>query len=378
MIQMAVRNNGYKDIKVNERKRRKTPRDIEIGSSADSEGKIRKPPRPPTRSETYANNHAKKEYAETFGKIGHWVTVFKKDLEEMNRGKVGVPFRFSDSMIWWILCFMTAVNADFRFVSGFFAGIFPIFGLESPSYSRLNERCNEIIGKTFGKYNGKSKKYQDGVFMVHVCDNVIKRKRRAGIDSSGMNLSNTNLWRTRKWKTSPKNKGWLVLHALCDVDSGEILAYAVTDETVGDVRMLKVVVKAAVKKGHIIGVLFADGVYSSNGNWIFLSRENRIKFVTSFKSNTRPTNNGCLARGEAAELWCSLPYDDWVKVSGYGTRWKCECVFSDLKRLFPETVTASSKRGILRQMCMRIEVFNDYKRTRADIMGVTGNGILIA
>ena len=57
--------------------------------------------------------------------------VFREDLEEINKRKVGVPFRFSDSMIWWILCVMTAVNTDFRFISGFLAGIFPSFGLES-------------------------------------------------------------------------------------------------------------------------------------------------------------------------------------------------------------------------------------------------------
>ena len=376
---MATHNNGYKDIKVNDRNRRKTPRDVEIaGSFIDKGKKSEKITRPPTVSETRANNNAKKELAEIFGEIDNWIPIFKKDLEEMNRGKVGVPFKFSDSMIWWILCVMTAMNADFRFISGLVAGIFQQFGLESPSYSRLNERCNEIIGKILKKNETPEEGYADGVLAVHVCNNVIGRGRRAGIDSSGINLSNTNLWRTRKWKTSPKYKGWLVLHALCDIDSGEILAYAVTDETVGDVRMLKIIVEAAMKKGHVINVLYADGAYSSNGNWIFLSRENKIEFITSFRSDTRPKNNGCNARGDAARLWCSLPYDEWVEVSGYGMRWKCECVFSDFKRIFPETVTASSKKGILRQIVARIEVFNRYKLTRAGIVGVTGNGIPVA
>lgn len=181
-----------------------------------------------------------------------------------------------------------------------------------------------------------------------------------------------------KWQTSPKNRGWLVLHALCDVDTGEILAYAITDETVGDAPMLRVLVEAATEKGHVFDKLYADGAYSSDENWILLCRERKIGFVTSFKSNTRPTNNGSVARGEAARLWCSLTYDEWVKASGYGVRWKCECVFSDLKRLFPETITAMSNNGILRQLCSRIEVFNRYKITRAGIMGVTGNGVTVA
>ena len=365
-MQMAEHDKENRDLNAGREKRRRTPYDLKItGTFAD-------------RPETRANNHAKKDLAEACGRIGVWAPVFREGLEEMNRGKVGIPFRFSDSMIWWILCVMTIVNTDFRFISGFLAGIFPSFGLESPSYSRLNERCNELIGRMLGAERAAGEHYSDHVLAVHACGNVIGRVRRAGIDSSGINLSSTNLWRMRKWKTSPKYKGWMVLHALSDVDTGEILAYAVTDETAGDSPMLKVLVEAAKGKGHVFDTLYADAAYSSNENWVFLSRENGIRFVTSFKSNTRPKNNGCSARGDAARLWCSLPYDEWVKESGFGVRWKCECVFSDFKRIFPETVTASSEKGILRQLFSRVEVFNRYKSVRAGIMGVTGNGIAVA
>ena len=374
-MQMAEHDKENRNLNAGREKRRRTPYDLRItGTFADRPERPPKKARPPTASEIRANNHAKKDLAEACGRIGDWAPVFREDLEEMNKRKVGVPFRFSDSMIWWILCVMTAVNTDFRFISGFLTGILPSFGLESPSYSRLHERCNELIGRISDEAGG----CRDGVLAVHVCDNVTGRTRRAGIDSSGINLSSANIWRARKWRTSPKNKGWLILHALCDVDTGEILAYAVTDVTVGDSPMLKILVEAAKEKGHMFDTLYADGAYSSKDNWVFLSRDNDTRFVTSFKSNTRPNNNGCSARGDAARLWCSLPYDEWVTESGYGMRWKCECVFSDLKRLFPETVTASSEKGIIRQLFSRIEVFNRYKSVRAGIMGVTGNGVAVA
>ena len=84
-----------------------------------------------------------------------------------------------------------------------------------------------------------------------------------------------------------------------------------------------------------------------------------------------------MARGEAARLWCSLPYDEWVLVSGYGTRWKCECVFSDLKRMLGETVTARSEAGMVAEVYSRISVFNGYKATRAGIIGISGNGVAL-
>lgn len=124
--------------------------------------------------------------------------------------------------------------------------------------------------------------------------------------------------------------------------------------------------------------LYADGAYASDENWRYLCRQNRIRFVTNFKVNTQPTSNGCPARGEAARLWCSLPYDEWASVSGYGTRWKCEAVFSDFKRIFGETVAARKPDGVIREVAGKIAVFNMYKARRAEIMGTTGNGVALA
>ena len=167
------------------------------------------------------------------------------------------------------------------------------------------------------------------------------------------------------------------IHVLCDIDSGEILAYAITDDSVGDGPMMKMLVNAAIKKGHRFDVIYADNGYCSNENWTFVHGLGK-RFITSFKCNTKARSNGCLARGRAARLWCNLQYDEWVKATGYGMRWKVECVFSDLKRIFPENVTATSDAGILRQVISRVEIFNQYKAIRANKVGTTGNGIKIS
>ncbi len=148
-------------------------------------------------------------------------------------------------------------------------------------------------------------------------------------------------------------------------------------QVVGDAPLLRTLVSTAAEKGHMFDTVYADGAYASDDNWIFLCRENRYGFITSFKVNTAPTINNCFARGKVARLWCSLPYDEWVKISGYGTRWKCECVFSDFKRIFPETVTARTIKGIVLQVTSRVNLFNEYKELRANITGITGNGVVL-
>jgi len=358
-------------------KYRSTPKDLEVrGTFAQAPAPPKEEPRPPTPEEMRGNNISAVEYGRMVFAMWNWVPMFVAELEEMNRGKVGRPYGFPDSLIIWILRVMALTGLSFRLVSGLSSSIMALFGFPSPSYSRLQERA-ALIGEGIAGETVQQGLRQ-GVFAVVACGNVSERVRSVGIDSTGLNLSSTSLWRKRKWNTGPKDLGWLKLHALSDVDSGEIIAYAVTDDSVGDAPLLRVLVGAASEKGHRFGTVYADGAYSSNDNWIYLCRENGYRFVTSFRSNTRPTKNGCQARGEAARLWCSLPYREWKKVSGYGKRWKCEGVFSDFKRFLGEVVTNRSKAGMLAQIASKILTFNEYKVTRAGIIGITGNEVALA
>ena len=374
---MAKRNKAQRDLKKSERM---TPYDAKIGDSFARKAENEKPPpRALTQAEVRANNTAMVELGNLVGDLFRWAPMFRADLEAMNRGKRGRPFEYSDLLVFWVTYVMAVFDGTFRLTAGFADSILNLVGLSGPSYSRLMERGTVLFeGYAVEEEDPVRRAYGDGILAVRVDPEPRSRVRRVGIDSTGINLSDTTLWRSVKWRTGPKQKGWLHLHSLCDVDTGEMIASAVTDGSVGDAPLLKLLVSAAADRGHSFDTVYADGAYSSNENWIYLCRENGYRFVTSFKVNTTPTSNGCVARGEAAKLWCSLPYSEWTKVSGYGTRWKCECTFSDFKRIFPETVTARCRRGIVRQMIIRIGVFNDYKSKRAGIMKVTGNGVAVA
>ena len=49
------------------------------------------------------NNRAATEFAAALFSLMDWVPLFEYDLEEMNRGKVGRPYDFSDALIIWIM-----------------------------------------------------------------------------------------------------------------------------------------------------------------------------------------------------------------------------------------------------------------------------------
>lgn len=281
----------------------------------------------------------------------------------MNRGKTGRPFLYCNSLIFWILMTMTLNNMTFREAAGHAETRLKEHSRPSPKYSRLFERVKAILSDPVKK--------SDGILAVGVNPNVTGRIRRLGLDSSGFSLSDSPLWREVKWGTGNDHKGWLKLHALSDVDTGEIIAYAITTDKVGDSPMLGLLLLRALEAGHKASELYADGAYSSSDNFEIVCKQLGMRFVTSFKKNTKPTNNGSEARGEAARLWCRLPYDEWVEQSGYGIRWKCECVFSDIKRMLGEECVAKTLAGAVRRLKAKIIVFNEYKALRYDIM--TGN-----
>lgn len=349
-----------------------TPFDAKVAGTFAEKPKFEKAePRALTGAEVHANNTAMVELGRIIGDFMCYAPMIKQDLDDMNRGKRGHPFEYSDLLILWLMSVQTMFDSTFRLTVGHYGGLLAPFGIDVPSPSRYNERANELAER-YRNHTG-----EDGILAVYVSTNVLERERELCLDSSGVNLSAVTCWRKKKWRTEVKDRGWLKIHVLSDVDTGEMVVAYLTWESVGDAPLLKPIVKTAMEDGHRFKILYADGAYSSNENWIFLCRDNSIRFVTSFKVNTTPTSNGCFARGEAAELWCSLPYDEWVKATGYGRRWKGECTFSDFKRIFPETVTARTELGMVREIMCRMDLFNLYKEIRAKIMKVTGNGVVV-
>lgn len=374
MKQMTKQNKTQKYFN---RTYRMTPYDARVVGTFDEEPRIKVVARPLTADEVRANNNAAIEVGRLIGDVRRWKPVFEEDLRRMNEHKNGRPYEYSDALIVWMNAVMTMFDGKFRITAGFLQAVLEGYGIPAPSPSRLLERANELAEQYMLQPDEDvQERYGESVYFAGVSSNVIGRVRDCSIDSSGLALSSINRWRKKKWRTEPKDKGWLEIHALCDVDTGEFISYAITDQTVGDAPLFKMLVRMAADGGHRIRKVYGDNAYCSDDNWRFMS-DAEIEFITSFKVNTTPTSNGCLARGRAAKNWCEKSFQQWRKETGYGRRWKSECSFSDFKRLFPETVTARSYRGVVRQTMGRTDYYNLFKETRARIMKVTGNGVRI-
>ena len=59
-------------------------------------------------------------------------------------------------------------------------------------------------------------------------------------------------------------------------------------------------------------------------------------------------------------------------------RWKVEVVFSDMKRILTEIFRSKTEQGHIVISYAKVASFNIHKNIRAQILGVTGNGVRVS
>lgn len=64
------------------------------------------------------------------------------------------------------------------------------------------------------------------------------------LDATGMKVSNRGEWMREKWKI---RRGWIKVHVVVEVNTRKLLALEVTDERIGDGKMLKPLIEKTEK-----------------------------------------------------------------------------------------------------------------------------------
>ena len=103
-----------------------------------------------------------------------------------------------------------------------------------------------------------------------------------------MKVTNRGEWIRHKWKT---RKGWIKVHIAVDTRTKKLLALRVTDEQVGDGKMLKPLVEDVKEKGGKISKVYGDGGYDSRENFNYLS-DNDIEPVIKTRKDASTQAKG--------------------------------------------------------------------------------------
>jgi hypothetical protein len=292
-----------------------------------------------------------------------WIEKEKEALREMNRGKRGRPFRYSDVMIEWAMTVKAAMRLQYRQVSGLIKFLLSAAGVDPIKRSQLCDRGNRL-----SEMHTDTNIPVTGVLASGTACPKVRKTVIAAIDSTGLRLSAAGRWRTKRHNDKDVS-GWMKIHVAVDTATNEMLAFVITTEAVGDNTCFRMLADLLKDAGSDVKKILADAAYNDKDNWN-LMKDRKIEFIANLKKNSSRRFRGCSARGLQAIRRMEIGEHAWKVEVGYGRRWKVECTFSDFKRLFGDMLTSRKPKWMAFEVYWRIRTHNIYK----DLLEALENG----
>jgi hypothetical protein len=183
--------------------------------------------------------------------------------------------------------------------------------------------------------------------------------------STGIKVANRGEWMQHKWHV--RKKGYLKIHvAAVDIKKKKrIASLEITSEEVHhDGKMLNKLVDNAAEDNRVKCVL-ADGMYDSNNrNFRYLSKSH-IKPGIKTRSNSKvKTTTNCHARNMSVvrQQQQQTNLKRWKHSVSYGHRWMTETVFSSMKRMFGEHVSARKFPNMVKEIFIKASLYNRFNQ----------------
>jgi IS5 family transposase len=257
------------------------------------------------------------------------------ELSQMNEGKVGEPYDYPDSFMQLLGYMRAYFHLPYRQTQGVVIAHASKKVPGIPDYSTISRRINKLEIKINERLGN---------------DIVI------ALDSTGIKVANRGEWIRHKWHV---RKGYLKIHVAVDIKRKRILSLEVTSEEVHDGRILKKLVDNASENNNLKGIL-ADCMYDSNNNFRYLSK-NHIKPGIKTRSNSKVKSTNCHARNMSV-VKQQANFKRWKRSVSYGHRWMAETVFSSIKRMFGEHVTARKFSNMVKEIFLKATLYNMFNR----------------
>ena len=269
-------------------------------------------------------------YNERMIKKGEWFFDFTflesigNELEEMNKCKVGKPYKYSNSFIEFEAKLQPYF--DYRSIQGICIALqekiadFPVNNY-SNACRRINDLSLSLPNVDFDK-------------PIYV-----------GNDGSGIKVSNRGEWMRQKWQV---RRGWIKAVITLDVERKKILDIDVFEKGDSEPDIYERHIKRLIKKGAKIKKACADGAHDKRKLFNALEKY-KIEQAIKIRSNASTKARGSISRAREVRRFKALGYEKWVKEKSYGMRWATEAKFSCVKRKFGEYVRSTKKNNMIEE-----------------------------
>ena len=176
------------------------------------------------------------------------------------------------------------------------------------------------------------------------------------IDASGFKITYRGDWMRHVWQTT--RRGWIKVSIAVDVETKELIAIEVSDETRADNAYFKSLVDVCTNAKTVL----ADGAYDTRENFRYLKSKGIEPGIRLRKNASRKSRGGAY-RAKMIREKEKIGEEAWKEKYGYGRRWAVEGYFSSVKRQFGETVRATSSKGMAREVMWKFLTYSLLQQT---------------
>jgi transposase len=263
------------------------------------------------------------------------------ELEDMNKNKEGRKFVYPDSFIKLLGYMRAYFHLPYRQTEGVVREHASNTLPSVPDYSNISRRINRLDIKIS----------DDDRSSLHSDNFVI------AIDATGIKVSNRGEWIRHKWNVK---RGYLKIHVAVDIKKKRVLSLKVTSEQIHDGKVLPDLVDdITIKQNKEIDMTIADGAYDNNKNFQFLSFRG-IQSAIKVRKNSRCRKTNHYLRNKAVQSQ-KTDLQQWKDSVSYGKRWIAETVFSCIKRMFGEYVTAIRFDNMIKEIMLKVSLYNWFQ-----------------
>ena len=293
-----------------------------------------------------------KKYNESLVKRGEILLDFDvidnwdSELEKMNQGKEGRKFVYPDSFIKLLGYVRAYFHLPYRQTEGIVRAHASNTIPSIPDYSRICRRINRLDIKIDDDDQDKSSLQHDDNFVIAIDSTIgVKVTNRGGE------------WIRHKWKVK---RGYLKIHIAVDIKKKRILSLQVTSEQVHDGKILpELVDDITIKQNKVVETAIMDGAYDNNKNFQFLSFKG-IRSAIKVRKNAKYRKTNHYLRNKNVQSQ-KTNLQQWKDSVSYGQRWIVETVFSCIKRMFGEYVTAIRFENMIKEMILKASLYNWFQ-----------------
>jgi DDE family transposase len=260
----------------------------------------------------------------------------KREIKNMNKGKVGAPFEYSRTYIQFLAFLKVGFKVSYRTVQGIIRGLSDYIRVEEIHFTQIRRRILKV---------------KPSVGNLNLDNDDDNKPLTLIVDASGLTVTKKGDYIEQKWIR--KKKEFIKLHIAVDAKSEKIVSFRITRGNVHDSKKFSPMIRDAYED-YDIDKVYADKAHDNLRSFNLLDDLN-IEPAIQIRNNASIKTEGCsLRRNEVLLL------ERWKQLKDAGRRWIAEIVFSSLKRVLGENLLSKKFKAQKIEAGLKVMLYNKF------------------